>query len=173
MALLQGLALAQAASVTPADVTGKYFVATNGFETRVIHPMWIGDTLVVEDIRFTGNYPLISANPPVGAAGVGANHPAAMVGGVLTYAAPALFGGRYPQTVVFKRTNGPATGGIHAVITFEGPPEGSPSTVEALTRSTTEWQAGQGLHQRQSRQLPGVTQTSPIARRDRRSKNTK
>jgi hypothetical protein len=154
-ALLQGLALAQAASVTPADVAGKYFVATNGFETRVIHPMWIGDTLVVEDIRFTGNYPLISANLPVGAVGVGANHPAAMVSGILTYAAPALFGGRYPQTVVFKRTNGPATGGIHAVITFEGPPEGSPSTVEALTRSTTEWQAGQDSTKGNPGNFPG------------------
>jgi len=154
-ALLQGPALAQVASVTPADVAGKYFVATNGFETRVIHPMWIGDRLVVEDIRFPGDYPLISANLLAGAVGGGANHPATMVGGILTYAAPALFGGSYPQTVAFKRTNGPATGGIHAVITFEGPPEGSPSTVEALTRSRTEWEAGQDSTKGHPGNFPG------------------
>jgi hypothetical protein len=66
-----------------------------------------------------------------------------MVGGILTYATPPLLGhSDYPQTIVFKRTDGPGTAGIHAVITFEGPPEGSPSTVEALTHSETEWGTG-------------------------------
>ena len=66
-----------------------------------------------------------------------------MVGGILTYATPPLLGhSDYPQTIVFKRTDGPGTAGIHAVITFEGPPEGSPSTVEALTYSEAEWGTG-------------------------------
>jgi hypothetical protein len=121
-------------------VAGKYFVAANGFETRIVHPMWIRDRLAVEDIRFIGNFPLIREHYPTGAVGVGVRHPATMVGGILTYAAPPLFGHNdYPHAVVFKRTDGPATGGINAVITFEGPPEGGPGTVEALTHSETEW----------------------------------
>jgi hypothetical protein len=153
-ALLQ-TASGQPASVTPADVAGMYFVAANGFETRVIHPMWFGDSLVVEDIRSIGNYPLIAANIPAGAIGFRANHPATMVGGILTYATAGLFGASYPQVVVFKRTNDRATGGIHAVITFEGPPEGSPSTVEALTRSETEWKAGQDPSEGDPDAFPG------------------
>lgn len=141
--LLHGIAFAQTGSVIAADVAGKYFVAANGFETRIVHPMWIGDQLAVEDIRFVGNFPLITSNYPANADGVGIKHPATMLGGILTYSAPPLFGhSDYPQTVVFKRTVGPATGGIHGVITFEGPPEGSPGTVEALTHSETEWGTG-------------------------------
>lgn len=140
MTLLHGLACAQTRSVTAADVAGKYFVAANGFETRIIHPMWIGDRLTVEDIRVIGNFPLMSKTSAVG---VRVRRPATMVAGILTYAAPPLFGhSDYPHTVVFKRTAGPATGGVHAVITFEGPPDGSPDTVEALTHSETEWGTG-------------------------------
>ena len=97
--------------------------------------MWINDRLMVEDIRFIGNFPLITGNYPTSAVGAGVHRPSTMLGGILTYAAPPLFGRSYPQTVVFKRTDGPATRGIHAVMTFEGPPEGSPATAEALTRS--------------------------------------
>jgi len=130
------------AVVNPADVVGKYFTSANGFETRVVHPKWDGDRLVVEDIRFRGNYPLIAGNLPPDAVGAFVYHPASMVGGILTYEAPALFGKSQPQTVVFRRTEGPATGGVHATITFEGPPESSPSTFEAVTRSEAEWAPG-------------------------------
>ena len=154
--MLHGLACAQTRSVTAADVAGKYFVAANGFETRIIHPMWIGDRLAVEDIRFTGNFPLISKNYPTSAVGVGVRHPATMVGGILTYAASPLFGhSSCPQTVVFKATDGPATGGIHAVFTFEGPPEGSPGTVEALTHSEMEWGTGLGTIRGDPDYFPG------------------
>ena len=154
VALLQN-ASAQTVPVTPAEVAGMYFVAANGFETRVIHPMWFDDSLVVEDIRFMGNYPLIAANIPAGTVRLHANHPATMVGGILTYAAPGLFGGSHPQVVVFKRTEGTSTGGIHAVVTFEGPPEGSPSTIEALTRSESEWKAGQDSSKGEPGNFPG------------------
>jgi hypothetical protein len=125
--------------VTPAEVAGKYLIAADGFETRVIHPSWQGDRLVVEDIRFTGNLPLVGANLPPRSKGRGVSHPASMVRGVLVYTAPALFGGNQPQTVVFYRTDGPATGGIHALVTFEGPPEGAPSISEALLRTEQQW----------------------------------
>jgi hypothetical protein len=160
--LHQGPASAQTAAVTPADVAGQYFVAANGFETRVIHPVWIGDSLVVEDIRFMGNYPLITADIPPGALGAGLNHPATMVGGILAYAAPALFGGSQPQTVVFKRTSGPATGGVHAMVTFEGPPEASPSLIEALTRSEIEWKTGV----KPRKAIPASSRAEPRRRRD-------
>jgi hypothetical protein len=125
--------------VTPAEIAGRYFIAADGFETRVIHPSWQGDRLVVEDIRLIGNLPLVGAYLPPGAKGRGASHPASMARGVLAYMAPALFGGTQPQTVIFYRTEGPATGGIHAIVTFEGPPEGAPSTSEALARTEQEW----------------------------------
>ena len=153
--MLSGHVSAQPASIAPADVAGKYFVAADGFETRIIHPKWDGDSLVVEDIRLKGNYPLVVGNLPVDAVGVGVDHPATMVGDVLTYAAPGLFERSHPQTVVFKRTDGAATRGVHAVITFEGPPEGSPSTVEALTRSEAEWQAGPHAAKGDPEDFPG------------------
>jgi hypothetical protein len=125
--------------VTPAEIAGKYFVAADAFETRVVHPMWQRDRLVVEDIRLIGNLPLVGAHLPPAAKGRGVSHPASMARGVLVYMAPALFGGTQPQTVIFYRTEGPATGGIHAIVTFEGPPEGAPSTWEALARTEQEW----------------------------------
>lgn len=128
--------------VIPADVAGMYFTAADGFETRVVHPKWDGDRLVVEDIRFRGQYPLIAASLPPDAVGAGVNHPAAMMGGILVYEAPALFGGGQPQAVVFNQTKGPATAGIHAIMIFEGP-EGMPSTFQALMHTTAEWTAGQ------------------------------
>ena len=161
LALLHGAAHARAAmvppGVNPSDVAGMYFVAADGFETRVIHPQWRGDRLVVEDIRFRGNYPLIAAELPADAEGVGSEHPAVMVGGILTYAAPDLFGGNHscPQTVVFRRTEEPATAGIHAVITFDGPPETGPDVVHALTRTEAGWRAGQQPAPGRSGSFPG------------------
>ena len=149
LALLHGGAHAQPSTVPPvvgpSDVAGMYFVAADGFETRVIHPQWRGDRLAVEDIRFHGNYPLIATKLPTDAAGIGSEHPATMVDGILTYVASGLFGGGHlcPQTVVFRRTHDPATAGIHAFITFDGPPESGPSMVHALTRTGTEWRSGQ------------------------------
>ena len=153
--LLHRLAFAQTTSVSADDVAGKYFVAADGFETRIVHPMWINDRLMVEDIRFIGNFPLITGNYPTSAVGAGVYRPSTMLGGILTYAAPPLFGRSYPQTVVFKRTDGPATRGIHAVITFEGPPEGSPATAEALTRSETEWKSGRDVTKGDPAYFPG------------------
>ncbi len=138
------VALAQTGSpcVIPDEVVGSYFVAADGFETRIVHPAWNDDRLVVEDVRVRGSFPLMAGSFPIGVIGLGVRHPASMVGGILTYAAPALFSATYPQTVVFKRTEGPVTGGLHAVMIFEGPPEGSPSAVEALTLTDTEWKNG-------------------------------
>ena len=88
--------------------------------------MWKGDRLRVEDVRFLGNYPLIAARVPPGAVGVGVMRPAIMLGGILTYYASDVFGRVIqPQTVVFRPV-GPDDGTVHAIITFDGPPEGSP-----------------------------------------------
>ena len=149
LALLHGAAHAQPTTVpqvvNPNDVAGMYFVAADGFETRVIHPRWHGDRLVVEDVRFRGNYPLTAAKLPADATGAGSEHPATMIDGLLTYSAPELFGRDHlcPQTVVFRRNVDQATAGIHAFITFDGPPETGPSIVNALTRTEADWRSGQ------------------------------
>ncbi len=145
--LFAGKAGAQAVpgeeEVRTADVAGLDFVAANAFETRVVHPQWKGDRLFVEDIRFLGHYPRIAGTLPDKTLGTGILHPATMVGGILTYYARVLFGESQAQTVVFKRTSDPATRGIHARLTFDGPPEGSPDTVEAATYTEEEWRTGQ------------------------------
>lgn len=141
LCLCAGGSFAQPA-VTPADIVGSYFTAADGFETRIVHPKWKDDRLVVEDIRFRGHYPEIVGFPPPDATGAGIDHPANMLNGVLAYVAPTLFGGPQSQVVVFYRTEGPATGGIHATIIFDGPPEGGPGIFGATTRTATEWTTG-------------------------------
>ena len=128
--------------VTVADIVDKYFIAANGFETRIVHPRWKGDRLFVEDVRFIGHYPDLLGVLPTGTSIVGVDHPADMMNGTLVYRANPLFGGPTPQVVVFYRTDGHATRGIHAIMVFEGPPEGSPSMFKAMTRTVAEWIAG-------------------------------
>ena len=128
-------------AVEPVEVSGSYVVASDGYQTRIVHPMIVADRIFVEQVSFEGNCPFLTGKYPSGATIEKAL--ASMVSGLLTYRASIdpISGQKAPETIHFYRTEGVETAGIHATVVFDGPER--PTIVEASVLSAAEWETGQ------------------------------